>query len=556
MTSPAGPHIEGMSWLEVLGSGGYSDVHLYQRTSPRMKVAVKILKNDRLTDSERAQFAAEAETMAELADHPYIVQVFSTGALDDGRPFLVMKQYPPRNLAVRARDDRMSVADVLRNGVKIASAVETAHRAGIMHRDIKPANVLISQYGEPGLTDFGIAGHAEHDDSDDVGVSIPWAAPEVLTGTSNGDVRSDVYSLGATVWHLLAGRSPFDVPGDNGQRALINRVVRSAVPSTGRADVPASLERLLSQTMAKNPAVRPRTALEFARGLQAIEQEQRFGRTDIVVEGLGAARDSSTDWARPARPGESQTRMRAPARVVAQPQRSDVRSAFAPPATGTTSTRNPSGPASSAGRQPRSATESTVAPMGPGAVVDSAPPAFVTPSDPARERLAPPSAGADPTMRRATTPTSPTDEPPTVLPRRGVRKGFVGIVAAAAVVVAIAVGIVLSSSGSGGRPQSDSTPTDVASQNLQLPGVGAPTPTVSATYDSSAHVVRFAWRADGMPAGALYGTYRDPADASSPTRTSATASSVPAAGKPSTVCLYVVVIVPGEAPSSPSMACG
>ena len=175
---------------------------------------------------------------------------------------------------------------MLRTGIQLASAVETAHRAGIIHRDIKPANVLVSQYGQPGLTDFGIAGRGGHaeDVDEDVGVSVPWSPPEVLYGQSNGDSRSDVYSLAATLWHLLVGRSPFEQPGgDNSAYALMPRIRAVPVPPTGRADVPVSLERLLAHAMAKKPENRPQTALELARGLQSVEQEQRLPRTPVVV---------------------------------------------------------------------------------------------------------------------------------------------------------------------------------------------------------------------------------------------------------------------------------
>ncbi len=288
MTVTAPPELDGLVYRELVGSGGYADVYLYEQQMPRMRVAVKVLKGEGLTDSIRRQFRDEANTMAQLADHPYIVQVFRSGTSSDGRPYLVMKYYPPPNLALRARNERLSVEEVLRTGIQLASAVETAHRAGITHRDIKPANVLVSQYGAPGLTDFGIAGQLGHgaaeDDEDDVGVSVPWAPPEVLFGQSNGDARADVYSLSATLWQLLVGRSPFEVPGgDNSAYALMPRIRTSPVPATGRADVPVSLERLLTQAMAKDPAARPQSAIAFARSLQEIEQEQRFTRSAIVV---------------------------------------------------------------------------------------------------------------------------------------------------------------------------------------------------------------------------------------------------------------------------------
>jgi serine/threonine protein kinase len=281
------PEIPGLVYVQPVGSGGYADVFLYEQQMPRMNVAVKVLKGEGLTPAIRRQFADEADTMAQLADHPYIVQVFRAETSADGRPYLVMKYYPPPNMAMRARSERFTVEEVLRIGIQLASAVETAHRAGITHRDIKPANVLVSQYGAPGLTDFGIAGRggaAAEEEADDVGVSVPWAPPEVLFGQSNGDARADVYSLAATLWQLLVGRSPFEVGGgDNSGYALMPRIRSNPVPSTGRADVPVSLERLLGQSMAKDPDNRPATALALARALQEIEEEQRFPRTAIVV---------------------------------------------------------------------------------------------------------------------------------------------------------------------------------------------------------------------------------------------------------------------------------
>ncbi len=323
MTVAAPPELEGLVYRELVGSGGYADVYLYEQQMPRMRVAVKVLKGEGLTDSIRRQFRDEADTMAQLADHPYIVQVFRSGTSPDDRPYLVMKYYPPPNLALRSRNERLSVEEVLRTGIQLASAVETAHRAGITHRDIKPANVLVSQYGAPGLTDFGIAGQLGHgaaqDDEDDVGVSVPWAPPEVLFGQSNGDARADVYSLSATLWQLLVGRSPFEVPGgDNSAYALMPRIRTSPVPATGRADVPVSLERLLVQAMAKDPATRPQSAIAFARSLQEIEQEQRFTRSAIVVldeQGQTTLADQSA----PA-PGadDDRTRVRAPQSVQGQ----------------------------------------------------------------------------------------------------------------------------------------------------------------------------------------------------------------------------------------------
>jgi serine/threonine protein kinase len=222
--------------------------------------------------------------MASLADHPFIVPVFRAGVTGDGQPFLVMRFYPEPNLAQRARHERISVAEALRIGIQIAGAIETAHRSGILHRDVKPANVLGGPYGNPGLTDFGLTAVIAGPDAPVEGVSVPWAPPEVLLDSAPPDVRGDVYSLAATVWHLLSGRSPFERPGlDNSAAALRDRILNGEPTPIGRLDVPDSLDRLLRQAMATNPALRPSSALAFARALQRIEQEQRLVLTQIVV---------------------------------------------------------------------------------------------------------------------------------------------------------------------------------------------------------------------------------------------------------------------------------
>jgi serine/threonine protein kinase len=163
--------------------------------------------------------------------------------------------------------------------------VETAHRAGVLHRDIKPANILTSEFGDHGLTDFGIAGASVSDvEFQSEGLSIPWSPPEAFESTRALDERSDVYALGATVWHLLAGRSPFEQPGGNNSALmLMERVERSPVPAIGRPDVPSQLERVLTQAMSKNPASRQSSALLFARDLQAVEQTLHLKMTTIVV---------------------------------------------------------------------------------------------------------------------------------------------------------------------------------------------------------------------------------------------------------------------------------
>ena len=281
--SSRAPQLRGLTYIRDLGSGGYADVYLYQEAMPRREVAVKVLRSGSVSSALQLRFQQEVNAMAQLS-HPNIVPVYYAAVAPGGRPYLVMKYYPRASLGERARRERLSVAETLQIGIKVASAIETAHLAGMLHRDIKPANILTDEYGEPGLGDFGIAGDMTAIDDSDLGVSVPWSPPELLYATETAGVRSDVYSLAATLWHLLVGRSPFEIPnGDNSQFALMKRIRDVAAPGTGRPDVPMALDRLLRSAMAKDVALRPASALNFARSLQAIEQDLRLPRTNLIL---------------------------------------------------------------------------------------------------------------------------------------------------------------------------------------------------------------------------------------------------------------------------------
>ncbi len=278
------PVLPGFSYIHVLGSGGFADVFLYEQNMPRRQVAVKVMLSEVVNDQVRQMFQAEANLMAQLSGHPAILTVYQAGVSADGRPYLVM-ELCSASLSERYRRERISVAEVLRIAVKIGSAVETAHRAGVLHRDIKPSNILLTAYGHPVLSDFGIAASltvAKEEDS--VGLSIPWSAPEVLLDETPGSIASEVWSLGATVYSLLAGRSPFEVPGgSNSSTDLMSRIARAKPQPIGRADVPASLEQLLRRAMSRKPEQRPATALDFVRELQVVETELGVSQTPIEV---------------------------------------------------------------------------------------------------------------------------------------------------------------------------------------------------------------------------------------------------------------------------------
>ncbi|MCP2031618.1 serine/threonine protein kinase [Okibacterium sp. HSC-33S16] len=286
------PALPGFSFVRILGSGGFADVFLYEQDSPRRQVAVKVMLSEYVNVEVRRMFQAEADLMAQLSAHPAILTVYQSGVAADGRPFLVM-ELCSAVIGETYRDVPLSVSEALRVGIKIASAVETAHEAGVLHRDIKPANILMTAYGNPVLSDFGIAGTLGESVLDDtVGMSIPWSAPEVLHSETNGTLASEVFSLGATIYSLLAGRAPFEHPhSDNSSASLISRASRGKPQPIGRADVPERLERVLARSMSRQPAQRQQSAMELIRELQAVEAELGFTQTqpDVAVSAWAQA---------------------------------------------------------------------------------------------------------------------------------------------------------------------------------------------------------------------------------------------------------------------------
>jgi hypothetical protein len=267
----------------LLGAGGSADVFLYEQELPRRKVAVKVLLGGVDADTRDA-FAREADLTARLSHHPSIVTVYQAGLAADGRPFLVMEYCSRPGLGQRYRAERFEVAEVLELGVRLASAVETAHRAGILHRDIKPGNVLTNDFGRPVLTDFGIASTVDAG-GPAVGMSIPWAAPELLAAQPHGDARSDVYSLAATLFSALAGRSPFERPGGGNEAAdLVGRIERGAPVPFTRDDVPDRLRTVLARAMAREPQQRHPRAVDLAQDLRAVQADLGLPVTALDVD--------------------------------------------------------------------------------------------------------------------------------------------------------------------------------------------------------------------------------------------------------------------------------
>lgn len=322
MTGRSEPvEIPGLVAERLLGSGGYADVHLYRQVLPERPVAVKILRDPVDDPAVRARFERETNLMAALSAHPSIVTVHAAAIAGNGRPYIVMEYCSRPNLAEACAQRPPSVPEALQTLIRLAGAIETAHRAGILHRDIKPANVLTTDYGWPALTDFGISALVGGGDADE-GISVPWAAPEAVSGRGF-DARSDVYGLAATAYTILAGRAPFDLPTrPSSLSELVTRVLSAPVPPLERDDLPPALERLITAALAKRPDDRPQTISEFARSLQRIELDLNLPMTHLDVPAAPLAHDEIGDRTELASRRGAGAAARADEHTVLSPRRS------------------------------------------------------------------------------------------------------------------------------------------------------------------------------------------------------------------------------------------
>ena len=172
--------------------------------------------------------------------------------------------------------------------------------------------MLTNAYGWPALTDFGISSNLDGElpvhtvtapeasatgsGQSAVGMSVPWSPPEMFEDDPKPDTRSDVFSLAATVYTLVAGRTPFEIPGrPNGSLDLMGRIERGAITPIDRADVPRSLTAVLAKGMAKRREDRFPSAIEFARALQRVELELGYAATSIEVPNLTSSPEAPAD---------------------------------------------------------------------------------------------------------------------------------------------------------------------------------------------------------------------------------------------------------------------
>lgn len=272
----------GFEGAHEIGRGGFGIVYRCLQRALDRTVAVKVLTAD-LDPDNLERFLREQRAMGALSGHPNIVNILQVGTTPSGRPYIVMPYHSRDSLeAWIRRSGPLEWSEALGIGVKVAGALEAAHRIGTLHRDVKPANILITDYGEPQLTDFGIARVAGGFETTSGAVtgSPAFTAPEVLEGRS-ATVASDVYGLGATLFCAITGHAAFERRSGEQVVAQFLRITTQPVPGLRGAGIPADVCAVIEAAMARNPADRPTAPAEFGENLRMLQQ-----RHGLIVDDL------------------------------------------------------------------------------------------------------------------------------------------------------------------------------------------------------------------------------------------------------------------------------
>ncbi|HEY5858560.1 MAG TPA: protein kinase [Aldersonia sp.] len=264
---------EGFGNPDLIGKGGFGAVYRCRQPELDRTVAIKVLSGD-LDDANRQRFLREQRAMGRLSMHPNIVTILQVGATRSGRPYLVMQYHPLDSLDAQIRrTGALDWREVVHLGIRIADALGAAHAADILHRDVKPGNILVTDYGEPQLTDFGIAQVVGgfHTTDGAISGSPAFTAPEVLSGQPPS-VASDLYGLGSTLFCAATGHAAFERRRGEQVVAQFLRIANDPTPALRGHPIPDALAHAIEHAMARDPADRPASAAEFEEELRAAQR--------------------------------------------------------------------------------------------------------------------------------------------------------------------------------------------------------------------------------------------------------------------------------------------
>jgi serine/threonine protein kinase/Tol biopolymer transport system component len=254
---------------EPLGGGGMGVVYAAEDLRLGRPVALKLLAPELIRDPDaKARFLTEARAASAL-DHPNLCTILEVGESEDGLLFLAMPRYEGESLQQRMARGPLPVEQALDIALQVARGLARAHEHGIVHRDVKPGNLFVTRDGVVKILDFGLAklsgevGPTRHG----AFLGTPsYMAPEQTRGEPV-DARADVWSLGAVLYEMLAGRRPF---AGGTSVAVVYAVLHEEPEPLARLrpEVPAEIDRIVARMLAKDPGQRPASAVEVLAGLR------------------------------------------------------------------------------------------------------------------------------------------------------------------------------------------------------------------------------------------------------------------------------------------------
>jgi len=251
------PEIPGFEILGTIGKGGMGTVYKGFQKSMARDVAIKILFPETARQKGYVDRFFREARMAARVHHPNIIAAYDVGE-QRGHYYLVMEYCPGQSLKnIIFEGDRVALFTALDIALQIARALENAHANKLVHRDIKPENILIDEDGTAKLCDMGLAKELAPGakGAEEMAGTPLYISPEQASGSDEVDIRSDIYSLGATLYHMILGRPPF--LGTDPRRIMRMHIEDELVPPARRdPSIPAPLSALVVKMMAKKPGER------------------------------------------------------------------------------------------------------------------------------------------------------------------------------------------------------------------------------------------------------------------------------------------------------------
>jgi serine/threonine protein kinase/Tfp pilus assembly protein PilF len=299
MTLTAGSKLGRYEIRSQLGAGGMGEVYLAQDTKLDRKVALKILPQEFAEDKDRmSRFVREAKSASAL-NHPNIITIHEIGEIN-GTHFIATEYIEGETLQTRLKGQSLSLKSTLEIALQVASALDAAHRAGIVHRDIKPDNVMVRDDGIVKVLDFGLVKLSATDSSEvdregetkmqvktRVGMimgTVAYMSPEQARGQET-DARTDIWSFGCVLYEMLTRQQPFQ--GETMTDVLANIIHREpASILSHRRDTPAELERIIAKSVCKNKDERYQSAKELFNDLQQL-QTRMLVQAELIRSGEG-----------------------------------------------------------------------------------------------------------------------------------------------------------------------------------------------------------------------------------------------------------------------------